>query len=57
MPKPTRKKCYTELLRVTAFMQSQSKEIQQEYADIVDELERNGRLSIRGIYYEKDSKH
>ena len=46
MLKPTRKKRYTELLRVTAFMQAQSKEMQHEYADIVDELERNGRLSM-----------
>lgn len=46
MQQTARKKRYTELPRVSAFMQSQSKKIQQEYADIVDELERNGRLSM-----------
>jgi len=44
--KSAKKKRYTELLRVTEFVQSQSGEVQQEYADIVDELERNGRLSM-----------
>ena len=39
-------KQYTEMPRVTDFMSLQSKEVQDEYKDIVNKLETEGRLSM-----------
>ncbi|OQA86146.1 MAG: hypothetical protein BWY31_01481 [Lentisphaerae bacterium ADurb.Bin242] len=46
MSNSMKKKFFKELPQVESFMAAQSVEVNTEYKDIVDGLERNGRLSM-----------